>query len=61
MKYLNNEWSRASIGYPLSPNEAPSTETGLYIMELLAEGVHGNPQTTQAIAKTVDCFSQTDS
>ena len=41
MNYPNNEGNRASIGYPLSPNEAPSTETGLYIMELLAEGVPG--------------------
>jgi hypothetical protein len=45
----------------LSPNESYRTRTGLCPTEKLAKGSHGNPQTTQAISKTIDCSPQTDS
>lgn len=44
---------------PLSPNEASSTGIGLHLIELLANGVHGNPPTTQAVTKTLGCSPQT--
>lgn len=45
----------------LSTNEASSNKTGLHLIELLAEGVPLGPQTTQAVAKSMDCSPQTDS
>lgn len=32
---------------------ASSTGNELYLKEFLSEGFHGNPQTTQAISKTI--------
>lgn len=33
---------------------------GMGLIELLAKGSHGNPKTTQAVAKTIGCSPQND-
>lgn len=45
-------------GHLLSP--ASSTGTIIYPIECLAKGPHRNPQTDQAVAKTIICSVQTD-
>ena len=52
-------WVRAPTGHLLSPNEASRTKSGLHLSFWL-KGSYGNPQTTQAAAKTIGCSPQTD-
>ena len=40
--------------YFLSPKETSSTNNEAHLIKFLANGSHGNPQTAQAIAKTID-------
>lgn len=40
----------------LSPIEASYIENGILLIELLANGGHGNTQTSQDGAKNVHCF-----
>lgn len=47
------------VGHLLSPNEPSSTRNGCHLVELLAKGP-GNPQATQAVARTVSCPPQAD-
>ena len=50
MKTTNYGRDGAPAGHLLSPNEASSPGVGLYLIEILAKGVHENSQTTQTIA-----------
>jgi hypothetical protein len=60
MKLLNTRKDRAPTCCLLSPNKASSTRIGLHLIEYLTKGVLWEPPTTQAVAKTIGCFSQTD-
>ena len=60
MKSPNNRGDRIPTGHLWPLNEASSTRIGLPVIELLAQGSNGNPQTTHAVAKTIDCSLQTD-
>ena len=53
MKSINNGGDRALNGRLLSINEAPSIDNELKLIELVAKESHENPQTTQAIVKTI--------
>ena len=50
IKSPNNEGNTVLTGHLLSPSKALSASTGL----------HAIPQTTQAVAKTIGCSSQTN-
>lgn len=41
------------IDFSVSSNETPSSWNRLHLIELLNKGSHGNPQTSQAVAKNV--------
>ena len=60
MKSSNNEGDRVPRGHILSPNEASNTRTQIQPIELLARVGQRNPQTTQAVGKTICCSLQTD-
>lgn len=51
MKFSNNEGDRSLMCPLWSSNKASSTGTGLNLIELLAKGSPGTPETTHAIAK----------
>lgn len=61
MKLPHSWGDRAPTEHPLSPNKASKTAIELHLIALLAKGVHRNPQTTQAVGKTLGCSPQTDS
>lgn len=46
--------------YFLSPNEASSNETELYLMEFLANKVPWEPPNNMAVGKIIICSPQTD-
>lgn len=52
---LPNNGETVPTGNLLSPNEASNIRIGLHIIEFLAKGPCVNPQTTQTVAKTIDC------
>lgn len=52
MKSLNNGQDTAPTAHLFSPIETSSAGNELYIIELLAKGIRGNPYMTQAVAKT---------
>ena len=58
-KLVYNMVDRAPPGH-LSGSEASSSRHRLHLIKLLAKGAHENPQTTQAIIKTIGCSSQTE-
>lgn len=49
-----------STGHLLLPNGASNSKTELHSVEMLAKGVAWKSLTTQAVAKTMDRFPQTD-
>jgi hypothetical protein len=61
MTLPNNGEDRVPPGHFLSPNGVSSTGTGLYLIESLVKGVHWESPTTQTVAKSIGCSSQTDS
>ena len=60
MESPNNRGDRVPTRHFLPPNEISRPGNGLHLIELLAKGTHGNLQITQAIAKTIGCFPQSD-
>lgn len=48
------------FGSLLMPGEATCGKLQLLSIELLAKGLHGNPQTTQADAKAQGCSPKTN-
>ena len=60
MESPNNRGDRAPTRHLLPPNETFRAWNELHLIELLAKGTHGNLQITQAIAKTIGCFPQSD-
>lgn len=61
MRSPNNGGQRISVDCLLLPNEASSSRIGLHSMELLVRGSHGNPHTSQAVAKAKGHLPQIDS
>ena len=61
MKSSNNLGDRVLSDHISSPNEASNIRTQLQTIELLGKVGHRNPQTTQAVAKTICCSLQSDS
>lgn len=57
MRSPNNRGNKVPTNHLLSPNKASSARTGLYSVELLGKGSHGNPQTTPSVAKTSGLLS----
>lgn len=51
----DNPGHRDSNGHLSSPKKLQYQEC-----ELLAKSSQGNPQTSQAVSKAIDCFQQTD-
>ena len=61
MKLPNNGGDSTQTSNFLSPNGASSPGIELQLIELLTKESHRNPQTTQALTKTISCSLQTDS
>jgi hypothetical protein len=60
--YPNEEslqWGIRCLNWPSLLGKASIGATGLHVIDLLAKGSCGNPQTTQVDAKTKDCSPQT--
>lgn len=60
MESPHNQGEEAPVSHLSPPSETSIDRNGLHLIKLLAKRVHGNPQTTQAIAKAIGCFPQTD-
>ena len=60
MKPPNNRVDGAPAAHLLSPKAASNTRTGLHLIEMLAKGICGNPQTIQEVAETVGWATQAD-
>lgn len=58
---MNNRGYRTPNEHLLSPNEASSNETELWLMEFLTKGPPWNPPNNIVVVETIRCSLQTDS
>lgn len=60
MKLSNNGGNRVPTDHHSPTNEVSNPAIGLQLVKLLGKEAHKNPQTIRAIAKTINCFVQSD-
>ena len=60
MESPNNGGDKAPARHLSPPNETSNTDNWLHLIGFWPKGTHGNPQTTQVIAKAIGCSPQTE-
>lgn len=61
MNSPNDKGEGTPTGHLITQSKHSSTGIGFHSFEMITKVSHGNTQTTWAVAKKIDCASQTDS